>query len=785
MRRTLIAALAVGLVVGAVPASAQTQSAAAAPPASADAADSAVCRLVINGADRGDVFIAWSSSDVWIAEAALAKAGLRWTSAQKRTTVDGTFVSVRSMVPAITYTFDSKDVRLALQAPAEAFGAQVIDPATAGRPTRSRAPSAFVNYSATASSDVGSSYASEVGVSAGSTFVHATTATSAGHTIRGVTTATIDDESRLVRWELGDVFASTSESNGVVPMAGVAMGREFGISPTFVHTAPLALSGATAVPAVAEVYVNGQLVTRIAVNPGAFTLRDIPVPTGAGSVQLIIRDDFGRSTEISTSVYRSPRVLRAGLREFHYSLGSPRVESATRLFGYHGVVGLAEERYGLTSHVTVAGLAEASGDLADAGGSMAFALPVGAVEVGARESRTDFGDGHSWSLAYSYVTRPFTMQASARGMSALFDELGALPPALATRFDVQVSASTVIGRGLSLVATAAHSRDGQGLMRDQYGLSTSTAVGRAASVQVGAIATHDLRGRAIGAIATLTTSLGRHTSSSSNVQAGQGLTSSVSTSVQRSLALGPDVGYRVQVRDAGAMDAFGDFTAQGGAGRVELRHDEAAGGRATSATVSGAVAFVGGALHVSRPIDDAFALVRVGHVEGVRAFVSNQYVGRTDGGGELLIPSLLSYYPNRVAVSDKDVPMTYEIENTESLVAPSFRGGSVVSFAVHAVHLVAGRFVLPDTIGADPSSDAPAPAVSAEAPWTAGRERIGVASDGTFLFEQAESGVHDVRVRAGAREFSCRLDVAPAADAFATQSVGDVACRSLPTKDAK
>lgn len=779
MPRALIAVAAIAIAATAQSGFAQTPAGGAAP-SPVETLEPAVCRLVINGTDRGDVVIAWTPRDVWVEQSALTKAGLRWTSAESRRTDDGTLVSIRSMAPALTYTFDATDVRLMLQAPPAAFGAQIIDAEPGVTPERTRMPSAFVNYSATASSDSGAAYASEIGVSTGAAFIHATTATAGGRTIRGVTSATIDDEHRMVRWELGDVFASTSESNGILPLAGLSVGREFGISPSFVHTAPLALSGATPVPAVAEVYVNGQLVSRTPLGPGTFTLRDVPVPTGAGTVHLVIRDEFGRSSEVATSVYRSPRVLRRGLREFHYSLGSPRVDSATRLFGYHGIVGLAEERYGLTSHVTIGGVAEASNDLTNAGGSLAISLPLGALEAGARASRATGSDGHAWSLAYSYVTRPFSVQTSVRAMSARFEELGALPAALESRFDAQISASTVIGRGLSLVATAAHTRDGQGLARDQFGLSTSTSLGRRASLQVGGIATHDDRGRAIGAIATLTTSLGRRTSSGMNVQGGDGLRSSVSTSIQRSLALGPDVGYRVQWRDAESADAFGDFTAQGSAGRVELRHEEAPGGRATSATVSGAIAFVGGAFHVSRPIDDAFALVRVGHVAGVRTYVSNQYVGRTDRGGEILVPSLLSYYANRVAVSDKDVPMTYEIESTESLVAPSFRGGSVVSFAVHQVHLVAGRFVLP-ALAPDSPGDS-APPVSAEAAWRAGTERVSVASDGSFLFEQAEAGAHTIRVHAGAREFSCRLDVTPTTDGFATQSAGDVSCREVPAQ---
>ena len=42
-------------------------------------------------------------------------------------------------------------------------------------------------------------------------------------------------------------------------------------------------------------------------------------------------------------------------------------------------------------------------------------------------------------------------------------------------------------------------------------------------------------------------------------------------------------------------------------------------------------------------MEQSFALVRVPGVSHVRAFMSNQEVGQTDGHGNLLVPNLLPY----------------------------------------------------------------------------------------------------------------------------------------------
>jgi outer membrane usher protein len=95
-------------------------------------------------------------------------------------------------------------------------------------------------------------------------------------------------------------------------------------------------------------------------------------------------------------------------------------------------------------------------------------------------------------------------------------------------------------------------------------------------------------------------------------------------------------------------------------------------------------------------VQDSYALIRVPGVGGVHGTMSNQVMGTTDGKGDLLIPSLLHYYGNRIGIDDRDIPLDHDIGATERVIAPPYRGGVVVSFPVRRVQSVSGTVVIED-----------------------------------------------------------------------------------------
>jgi outer membrane usher protein len=93
-------------------------------------------------------------------------------------------------------------------------------------------------------------------------------------------------------------------------------------------------------------------------------------------------------------------------------------------------------------------------------------------------------------------------------------------------------------------------------------------------------------------------------------------------------------------------------------------------------------------------VQDSYALIRVPGVGGVHGTLSNQQVGTTDGEGDLLIPTLLHYYGNRIGIDDKDIPLDHDIGATERTIAPPYRGGMVAVFPVRRVQSVSGTAVI-------------------------------------------------------------------------------------------
>lgn len=114
----------------------------------------------------------------------------------------------------------------------------------------------------------------------------------------------------------------------------------------------------------------------------------------------------------------------------------------------------------------------------------------------------------------------------------------------------------------------------------------------------------------------------------------------------------------------------------------------------TRMTASGALVTVGTSVAATRPVTDSFAVIKVPGVEGVRGYLFNQEVGRTNSQGNLVVPNMLSYYGNTLSIEDKDIPLGYRIDATQQTLAPPLRGGVLASFPVHRLQAIMGSIRL-------------------------------------------------------------------------------------------
>jgi len=106
------------------------------------------------------------------------------------------------------------------------------------------------------------------------------------------------------------------------------------------------------------------------------------------------------------------------------------------------------------------------------------------------------------------------------------------------------------------------------------------------------------------------------------------------------------------------------------------------------------VALINSSIFFSMPINDSFALVKVGGLQGVKVSASNQVSGVTNKKGEFFVTGLTSYYDNPVSINAEDIPVNYEIKKVRKYISTPLRGGGIVKFPVTRLQAFVGRFFI-------------------------------------------------------------------------------------------
>ena len=265
-------------------------------------------------------------------------------------------------------------------------------------------------------------------------------------------------------------------------------------------------------------------------------------------------------------------------------------------------------------------------------------------------------------------------------------------------------------------------------------------------------------------------SLGNQTTAQASAGGGaQG--ASGSAGIARPLPMGAGYGYRVDAdMSPGSTRASGLAQYQTGFGRYEAQVDQQNATTMGVFRAAGGIVVAGDRVFATRPVEEAYALVRVG-VPGVTTYLENQVVGLTDDQGDLLVPSLLARYSNRLSIRAADIPMDYEVGKVEQLAAPFRKGGMVVRFDVTPIRAVVGRLRLrADAVEAPGGGELVVVQDGVEL-------RATTATDGRFFLEKARPGIHAAEVtwRGG----TCRATLA-IPETPGIQDLGAVNCETSP-----
>jgi outer membrane usher protein len=741
-------------------------------PVSAAAQDQrAFLTLSLNGVEHGDALVVMRDTDALVAVSTLQQAGLRDFSGRRETLDGQPFVSLASLGPRVEFRIDESALRLILTADTSLLGVVVRD-LDAGAPADMEyrsAPSAFVNYAASAGTGADYELFGEAGISARGGLFYTTATRSATSTIRGLSNLTIDRRTRLQRWVIGDSFASAGPLGGDALIGGVTVGRDFSLAPYFVRYPTMSVSTPVALPSVLEVHVNGRLIRQEQVEPGRIDVRNLPLSSGQNDTRLVVRDPFGGTREITSGFYVTNSVLARGVHDYQYTVGWRRQSLGLASFDYQDPVAVVRHRVGVSDTLTGGLRVEGSRGLISAGPSLNLRLPLGEVEFAAAASRT--GQQRQWSsaaqLSYMYVSR----YASVGGQLA---QTGKHYANISLRADQERPARTASLFGsVPLGRATASFQHNESFGSDAVSESRSSILASARILSmaelVGSVArSRGPAGRGFEASLGVTMTFGPKTVASiTALRTSEG--TSTAFDVQRPLPVGTGFGYQFRGEDGTRRLASAVAQYQGSFGRYEVRHDGIGSTPTTTFNVSGGLVAIGGGLYPTRAVRGSYALVQVPGVEGVRTLASNQEVGRTGRRGSLLVPDLLPYYGNLLAITDSDVSLDYEISKVRMTIAPPYRGGAIARFPVRRIQRSEGRVIVV-AAGGEQAAAYGTLTIAVEGETIV--SPLGAA--GEFYFENVPAGKHEAVVTHAQGTCTLTLEI-PVVDSLLV-SLGVVRC---------
>lgn len=742
----------------------------------------AILQLSVNLVEQDEAIVLLRAGDVLMRMPDLVRAGLRGFSGRREVIGGEEYVSLASLGPGITFVLDERALALRLTAQTAFLASTVLDLGPGPPPgiIYQEDTSAFLNYAVISQNFDGYSLFGEAGLSVkGALLFSSASRDTDGTMVRGLSNLTIDDRSRLVRWVAGDHFARSDPLGGNLVLGGVSASREFGIDPYLVTFPTIQLSGATLTPSTADVYVNGLLLRREQLAPGTFELRNLPLPVGGGISRVVIRDVFGREQQIATPFYLTRALLTEGLHDYSYNLGFRRDNLATESWDYGRLGFLGRHRVGLTSWLSPGLRLELASDLVSGGPTVTVGLPFGDLELIAAASRDGDLTGAAGSIAYQYSGRPVSFGASVRATSDRYATLSLRPTDDRSMLDTTAFVGIQVGPRASLTLQHARSDFRDRGREDRVSVNANVSLTKRMSLFLSA-GRSSQRGSEVAydVFAGLSVFVGERTTGgvSYHRQGGQ---SGGTVDVQRSLPVGSGFGYRVQA-DANGETEQGSATLQyqGPWGRYEAGYQNTNGTGVTTLSAAGGLVAIGGSAFATRPVNDSFALIRVPGVEGVRGYVNNQEIGRTNGRGDLPVPSLLPYYGNRLRIADEDIPLDHKIAAMERTIAPPLRGGALVAFPVERIRAVTGKVVIV-IAGAVTIPVFGELVVTAE-----GREiESPIGRDGEFYLEDVPAGQH--RARIAYREAACSFILTVPGDGPAVVDLGTLPCDQFSQREAR
>lgn len=510
------------------------------------------------------------------------------------------------------------------------------------------------------------------------------------------TTWRYSDDVRMLTYEAGDLVSGALPWSNSVRLGGVQLSRDFGVRPDLV-TYPLPqFAGEAAVPSSVDLFINGYKSSSADLQPGPYTLTNIPFINGAGEAVVVTTDALGRQVSTTVPFYVTSTLLQKGLTDFSVAAGTQRRDYTVRDFGYGPGVTSGSLRYGLSDSLTLESHAEASDSLTlgGVGGNLRLGN-FGVLNTALSQSRFDGDGGQQLSFGYQYSSQRYSLAYQRMQRHDRYADLTVVdsPYASLSQRSEQVTLSLnlerygSLGAGYFDVRAADDSRTrllnltwSKSLWgNSSFYLSANREIGDSDwAMQAQLVIPFDLRG---------SLSIGNERS-----KAGENRQRvNYSRSVPSEGGVGFNLGY---AHGDGPAYRQADLTWR--LQSVQLQAGVYGSSEAQSrwADASGSLVWMDRQVFAANRIDDAFVVVSTDGYRDIPVRYENQLVGQTDKNGHLLVPWSSAYYRGKYEIDPLNLPANVQSPNVEQRIAVRRGSGYLLEFPLSRI--IAASVVLVD-----------------------------------------------------------------------------------------
>ncbi|TFF13786.1 fimbrial biogenesis outer membrane usher protein [Pseudomonas sp. BCA14] len=495
------------------------------------------------------------------------------------------------------------------------------------------------------------------------------------------------DDERLLTYEAGDVISGALPWSTSVRLGGVQVSRDFAVRPDLV-TYPLPqFAGEAAVPSSVDLFINGYKSSSADLQPGPYTLTNVPFINGAGEAVVVTTDTLGRQVSTTVPFYVTSTLLQQGLSDFSVAAGNLRRDYTVRDFGYGPGLVSGTFRYGLSDAFTLESHAEASNDLnlGGVGGNLRMGT-FGVLNTAISQSRYDGRTGQQFSLGYQYSNPFYSLSYQRVERRDQYADLSLIdtPYASLSKRSQQATLSLnlndfgSLGVGYFDVQAADDSRTrlvnltwSKPLWRNSsFYLSANREVGDSNwAVQAQVVIPFDVYG---------SLSVGSERS-----KTGQSLQRvNYSRAVPAEGGVGFDLGY---ASGDGPAYRQADLTWRLQSVQLQAGVYGSSDAETRWADASGSLVWMDSQVFAANRVNDAFVVVSTEGFSGVPVRYENQVVGETDRSGHLLVPWTSAYYRAKYEIDPLNLPANVQVPNVEQRVAVRRGSGYLLEFPMRRV----------------------------------------------------------------------------------------------------